>query len=69
MTHFRKMLSLAIAALLLLSACELADAIEVAVSGPHCGRFSIPPDLEERGLYLFDGPRDWDQIDEMIAVL
>lgn len=29
----------------------------------------MPPELEERGLYLFDGPRDWDQIDEMIAVL
>lgn len=59
----------ALAALLLLSGCELVDAVDVAVSGPHCGSFGMPPELEERGLYLFDGPRDWDQIDEMIAVL
>lgn len=69
MTHFRKILPAALAALLLLSACELVDAIEVAVSGPECGSFGMPPELEERGLYLFDGPRDWYQIDEMIAVL
>ena len=29
----------------------------------------MPPELEERGLYLFDGPHDWYQIDEMIAAL
>ena len=69
MTHFRKMLPAVLAVLLLLSACELVDAIEVAVSGPECGGFGMPPELEERGLHLFDGPRDWDQIDEMIAVL
>ena len=69
MTWTRKLLPLAFSSLLLLSGCVLADAIEVAVYGPHCGKSGMPPELEERGLYLFDGPRDWDQIDEMIAAL
>ena len=69
MTRSKKLLPAAIAALLLLSGCELVDAFEVTMSGPECGSFGLPPELEERGLYLFDGPRDWDQIDEMIVVL
>ena len=69
MKRFRKHLATGLVALLLLSACELVDAVEVAVSGPHCGKSGMPSELEERGLYLFDGPRDWDQIDEMITVL
>jgi len=52
-TRYRQLLPLAFAAMLLLSGCELADVIEVAVSGPHCGRSGIPPELEERGLNLF----------------
>jgi len=36
---------LAIMTLLLLSGCELVDAVEVVVSGPRCGSFGIPAEL------------------------
>ncbi len=69
MTHYRKMLPLAFAAMLLLSGCELADVIEVAVSGPHCGKSGIPPELEERNLHLFGDTGEPYPLDETIAVL
>jgi len=63
-----RLLPLAFAALLL-SGCELADAIEVAVSGPHCGRFDVPPELKKRGLALFGDSPEPVPIDETIAEL
>ncbi len=69
MTHFRKLLPAGFAAFLLLSGCVLADAIEVAVSGPHCGSFSVPPELEERGLELLGDSPEPVPIDETIAEL
>ena len=69
MTHFRKVLPAALAALLLLPGCELADMVEVAVSGPECGSFGLPPDLEERGLDLFGDSREPVPLDETIAEL
>ena len=72
MTHFRKMLPAALAVLLLLSACELVNAVEVAVSGPECGRsgeLGYPPELAKKNLYALDPSFDWDRLDEMIAVL
>ncbi len=59
----------AMAAFIFLSGCELADVIEVAVSGPHCGSFGIPPELEERGLHLFGYRHGPHRLDEKIAVL
>ena len=69
MRRSNKLLPAGFVALLLLSGCELTDAIEVAASGPHCGRSGIPPELEERGLNLFGEPYDPDRFDETIAVL
>ena len=69
MTHFRKMLPAVLTVLLLLSSCELADTIEVAVSGPHCGSSGIPPELEERNLHLFGDTGEPYPLDETIAVL
>lgn len=69
MTQFGKMLPVGLAALLLLSACELIDAVEVAVSGPHCGSFDIPPELENKDLNVIDHRFDWDRIDELITLL
>ncbi len=69
MTHSRMMLPAAMAAFILLSGCELADVIEVAVSGPNCGMSGITPELEERGLELFDDTGKPHRLDEKIAVL
>ena len=63
-----KLLPLAFAAVLL-AGCELADAIEVAVSGPHCGSFGVPSELKERGLALFGDSPEPVPIDETIARL
>lgn len=68
MTRSWRLLPLAFAALLL-SGCVLADAIEVAASGPHCESFGIPPGLEKEDLYVLDHYFDWHRIDGMIAVL
>lgn len=66
----KKLLPAALAALLLLSACELVDAVEVAVSGPECGGSGVPAVLENSDLYIHDWHRfDWDRIDEGIALL
>ena len=69
MTHFRKLLPAGLVAFLLLTGCELADVIEVAVSGPHCGRFGLPPELDERGLNLFGDTPEPVPLDETIAEL
>lgn len=69
MTQSKKLLPLAIAALLLLSACEIVDAVEVAVSGPHCGAFGIPPELDDVDLDVLAHHFDWDLLDGMLAVL
>lgn len=69
MTRSKKLISSAIATLLFLSGCELVDAVEVTMSGPHCGRFGIPPELENKDLNVLDHRFDWDRIDGMIAVL
>jgi hypothetical protein len=65
MTRFKKLLPTAIAAVLVLSGCEIFDAFEVAVSGPHCGKFGVPVELENNGLDILD----WDRIDGSIKVL
>lgn len=69
MTHFGKMLPAALAALLLISGCEIVDAVEVAVSGPECGAFGLPPELADKNLYALDPHFAWDRLDEMIAML
>jgi len=69
MTRSRKLLPIALAALLL-SACELVDSVEVAVFGPHCGGSGVPPELDGNELYIHDSHSfDWDRIDEAIALL
>jgi hypothetical protein len=65
----RNLLPAAMTDFIFLSGCELADAIEVAVSGPRCGRFGIPPELEGKELHVLDHRFDWDRLDEMLAVL
>jgi hypothetical protein len=69
MTRSKKLLPAALAALLLLSACELVDAVEVAVSGPHCGSFDYPAELENQDLSVLDHRFNWDRLDGMLAVL
>ena len=69
MTRTRKSLPLAFAALLLLPACELVDAVEVAVSGPQCGRFGIPAELENEDINVLAHPFDLNRLDGMLAVL
>ncbi len=69
MKRFRTILPLAIAVLLLLSACELVDAVEVAVSGPECGAFGFPAELDSVDLHVLDHRFDWDHLDGMLAVL
>ena len=69
MIQSRKLLPVALAALLLVTGCELVDLVEVAVSGPHCGRFGIPSELENEDLGVLDHRFDWDRIDGMIALL
>ncbi len=68
MMRSKKLLPLAFAALLL-SGCELVDAVEVAVSGPECGSFGLPPELAIKDIYVNDHHFDWDRIDGMLAVL
>lgn len=69
-TRPKKLLLAVIPAFLFLSGCELVDAIEVAVSGPHCGASDVPAVLENSDLYIHDWHRfDWDRIDEAIALL
>jgi hypothetical protein len=66
----KNQLAAAMAAFIFLTGCGLADAIEVAASGPHCGKSGIPPELEERNLNLFGGSPDPDRLDNaIIAVL
>jgi hypothetical protein len=55
--------------MLLLSGCELVDAVEVAVSGPNCGSIGIPAELENVDLHVLDHRFDWDRLDGMLAVL
>ncbi len=69
MAHSWKSLPAAFVAMLLVSACEIVDVIEVAVSGPECGSFGMPPELEDKNLSLLDPNFDWDRLDEMIAML
>ena len=69
MTGSNKLFPAALAALLLLPGCGLVDAVEVAVSGPHCGSFGVPPGLEKEDLYILGDYFDWGRIDGMIAVL
>ena len=65
----RKSLPATLAALLLLSACELVDMVEVAASGPRCGSFDYPAELENQDLGVLDHRFNWDRLDEMLAVL
>ena len=69
MTRSNTLLPIAIAALLLSAGCELVDDFEVAMSGPHCGKFGIPAELENEDLGVLDHRFDWDRIDGMIAQL
>jgi hypothetical protein len=69
MMRSKKLLPAATAALLLLSGCELFDAFEVAVSGPECGAFGFPAELESQDLHVLDHRFDWDRLDGMLAVL
>ena len=69
MTRSTKLLPLAFAALLLLSACELVDAVEVAVSGPECGAFGFPAELENEDINVLAHPFDLNRLDGMLAVL
>ena len=62
---FRKLLGAAISALLFLSGCELVGVGVMAVSGPACGKFGIPPVLDKNKVNILD----WDRIDESIAAL
>ena len=57
------------AAFIFLSGCELADAIEVAVSGPDCGNFGKPAELGYEDMNVLAHYFDWDRIDGMLAVL
>lgn len=69
MNRSKKPLAAAFAALLFLSSCEVVDDFEVALSGPHCGRFGIPPELENKDLNVLDHRFDWDRLDGMLALL
>ena len=69
MTRTKKLLPLAIAAVLFLSACELVDMVEVAVSGPECGAFGFPAELENEDINVLAHYFDWDRLDGMLAVL
>ena len=69
MMRSKKLLPLAFVALLLLPACELVDAVKVAVSGPECGSFGLPPEIADKNLYPLAHRFDWDRNDELIAVL
>ncbi len=69
MTHSRKLLLIAISALPLLSGCEVVDAFEAAVSGPECGSFEFPAELENVDLNVLDHRFDWDRLDGVLAVL
>jgi hypothetical protein len=70
MMRSRKLLPLAFVALQFLAACELVDAVEVAVSGPECGGSGVPDVLKNTDLYIHDWHRfDWGRIDEGIALL
>ena len=69
MTQFRKSLPLAFAALLLLPACELVDAVEVAVSGPHCGSFGIPTELENEDINVLAHPLDLNRLDGIEGIV
>jgi hypothetical protein len=64
MTARSRILVLAsITALLLLSSCEIVEDLEVTMSGPHCGRFGIPSELENEDLGVLDHRFDWDRVD------
>ena len=65
----KKPLLAAIVILLFLSGCELVGVAVMAVSGPHCGGFVIPPEMENKDLYVLDHRFDWDRLDGMIEVL
>ena len=55
--------------MLLLSGCEIVDAVEVAVSGPECGAFGFPAELGNVDLHVLDHRFDWDRLDGMLAAL
>ena len=65
----KKLLPAAIAAVLLLSGCEVVDDFELAMSGPHCGTFGFPAELENIDLDVLDHRFNWDRLDRMLAVL
>ncbi len=58
-----------VAILLFLSGCEFVGTFEVAASGPHCGKFGFPAELENNDLDVLHHRFDWDRLDGMIAVL
>ena len=58
-----------VAILLFLSGCELVGTFEVAASGPHCGKFGIPPELENKDLNVLDHRFDWNRLDGMLVLL
>ncbi len=60
-----KLLPTALTALLLLSGCEVVGTFAMAVSGPHCGAFGVPPELEKD--LIVENERD--RFDEGIALL
>lgn len=69
MIRSNKLLPIAIAALLLSAGCEVVEDFEVAMSGPHCGDFGVPAELENKDLGVLDHRFDWERIDGMIALL
>ncbi len=69
MTHFGKMRPTALVALLFLLGCEVVEDFEVAMSGPECGSFSLPPELENEDFNVLYHRFDWTRIDGMLAML
>jgi len=61
----KTLLPIALVALLLLTGCEVVDAVEVAVSGPKCGAFGEPPGFEENPIV----ENERDRIDKAIELL
>ncbi len=65
----KKSLLAVVAILLFLSGCELVGVGVMAASGPHCGSFDFPAELENKELDVLDHRFDWDRLDGMLAVL
>ena len=65
MGYMSKRLLALVVICLFLSGCELVGVAVMAVSGPECGEFGEPPELEEINIDI----TNWDRIDESLAML